>query len=70
MIGSNGRPVVDLKKLCCVIALGAMAPFAFAQDKFDRELAFVRGRQCDLRTKQTELAAKYREKYRQLGITR
>jgi imidazolonepropionase-like amidohydrolase len=34
------------------------------------ELAFVRGRQVDLRNKQTELAAKYREKYRQLGITR
>lgn len=49
MIGSNGRPVVDLKKLCCVIALGAMAPFAFAQDKFDRELEFVRGLAREMR---------------------
>lgn len=31
------------------------------------ELAFVRGRPVDLRNKQTELARKYREKYRQLG---
>lgn len=30
------------------------------------ELAFVQGRQIDLRTKQTELAKKYRERYRQL----
>lgn len=30
------------------------------------DLAFVRGRQVDLRNKQTELAAKYRERYRQL----
>lgn len=30
------------------------------------EMAFVRGRQVDLRNKQTELAAKYRERYRQL----
>jgi imidazolonepropionase-like amidohydrolase len=30
------------------------------------ELAFVKGRQIDLRNKQTELAAKYRERYRQL----
>lgn len=30
------------------------------------ELAFVRGKQIDLRNKQTELAAKYRERYRQL----
>lgn len=32
--------------------------------------AFVRGRQIDLRNKQTELARKYREKYRQLGKPR
>lgn len=31
------------------------------------EMAFVRGRQIDLRNKQTELAKKYRERYRQLG---
>lgn len=31
------------------------------------ELAFVRGRQVDLRNKQTELARKYREKYLQLA---
>jgi imidazolonepropionase-like amidohydrolase len=31
------------------------------------ELAFVRGRQVDLRNKHTELAKKYREKYRQAG---
>jgi imidazolonepropionase-like amidohydrolase len=30
------------------------------------EAAFVRGRQIDLRNKQTELAKKYRERYRQL----
>jgi imidazolonepropionase-like amidohydrolase len=30
------------------------------------ELAFVQGRQVDLRNKQTELAKKYRERYRQL----
>jgi imidazolonepropionase-like amidohydrolase len=30
------------------------------------ELAFVQGRQVDLRNKQTELARKYRERYRQL----
>lgn len=30
------------------------------------ELAFVQGRQIDLRSKQTELAKKYRERYRQL----
>lgn len=30
------------------------------------EMAFVKGRQVDLRNKQTELAAKYRERYRQL----
>ena len=30
------------------------------------ELAFVQGRQVDLRNKQTELAEKYRERYRQL----
>ena len=30
------------------------------------ELAFVRGRQVDLRSKHTELAKKYRERYRQL----
>ena len=30
--------------------------------------AFIQGRRIDLRDKQTELAAKYREKYRQLGI--
>lgn len=30
------------------------------------ELAFVQGRQIDLRNKQTELARKYRERYRQL----
>ncbi len=30
------------------------------------EMAFVSGRQIDLRNKQTELAAKYRERYRQL----
>lgn len=30
------------------------------------ELAFVQGRQIDLRNKQTELAKKYRERYRQL----
>ncbi len=30
------------------------------------ELAFIRGRQVDLRNKQTELAKKYRERYRQL----
>jgi imidazolonepropionase-like amidohydrolase len=34
------------------------------------ELAFVQGREVDLRNKQTELARKYREKYRQLGLTR
>lgn len=34
------------------------------------ELAFVRGRRIDLRNKQTELARKYREKYRQLGLIR
>lgn len=32
--------------------------------------AFVRGRDIDLRNKQTELARKYREKYRQLGQPR
>jgi imidazolonepropionase-like amidohydrolase len=32
------------------------------------ELAFVQGRRIDLRNKQTELAEKYREKYRQLGL--
>ncbi len=31
------------------------------------ELAFVKGRQVDLRNKQTELARKYRERYRQLN---
>ena len=31
------------------------------------ELAFVEGRQTDLRTKQTALASKYRERYRQLN---
>ncbi len=30
------------------------------------EMAFVQGRQVDMRTKQTELAKKYRERYRQL----
>ena len=30
------------------------------------EMAFIQGRQIDLRTKQTELAKKYRERYRQL----
>ncbi|MCA8975983.1 MAG: amidohydrolase family protein [Planctomycetes bacterium] len=30
------------------------------------EMAFIAGRQVDLRNKQTELAAKYRERYRQL----
>ena len=34
----------------------------------DRELAFVHGRQIDLSNKQTALAEKYREKYRQLGL--
>lgn len=32
------------------------------------ESAFIDGRRIDLRSKQTELAAKYREKYRQLGL--
>ena len=32
------------------------------------EAAFIDGRRIDLRDKQTELAAKYREKYRQLGL--
>ena len=32
------------------------------------EAAFIDGRLIDLRDKQTELAAKYREKYRQLGL--
>jgi imidazolonepropionase-like amidohydrolase len=31
------------------------------------EHAFIRGREIDLRNKQTELAKKYREKYRQVG---
>ena len=30
------------------------------------EMAFIQGRKIDLRTKQTELAKKYRERYRQL----
>ena len=34
------------------------------------EHAFVRGREIDLSNKQTELDKKYREKYRQLGVTR
>jgi imidazolonepropionase-like amidohydrolase len=33
------------------------------------ELAFIDGRQIDLSNKQTDLAKKYREKYRQLGLT-
>ena len=32
------------------------------------EVAFIDGRQIDLSDKQTALEAKYREKYRQLGI--
>ena len=32
------------------------------------ELAFIDGRAIDLENKQTKLAAKYREKYRQLGL--
>ncbi|HEU4420220.1 MAG TPA: amidohydrolase family protein, partial [Planctomycetota bacterium] len=31
------------------------------------ERAFVQGREIDLRNKHTELAKKYRERYRQLG---
>lgn len=31
------------------------------------ELAFVRGQKVDLRNKQTELAQKYRERYRQMS---
>ncbi len=34
------------------------------------EAAFIQGRQLDLSNKQTHLAEKYREKYRQLGETR
>lgn len=34
------------------------------------ERAWIRGRETDLRSKQTELAKKYREKYRQLGGTK
>jgi cytosine/adenosine deaminase-related metal-dependent hydrolase len=34
------------------------------------ERAFVQGREIDLRNKQTELARKYREKYRQLDVKR
>ena len=33
-------------------------------------MAFVQGRQISLESKQSELAEKYREKYRQLGLTR
>ena len=33
-------------------------------------MAFVQGRQINLESKQSELAEKYREKYRQLGLTR
>ena len=33
-------------------------------------MAFVQGRQISLKSKQSELAEKYREKYRQLGLTR
>jgi imidazolonepropionase-like amidohydrolase len=33
------------------------------------ELAFIDGRRIDLSNKQTDLAKKYREKYRQLGLT-
>lgn len=33
-------------------------------------MAFVEGREIQLRSKQSDLAEKYREKYRQLGITR
>jgi cytosine/adenosine deaminase-related metal-dependent hydrolase len=34
------------------------------------EHAFIDGRKIDLSNKQTELRDKYREKYRQLGVTR
>jgi len=34
------------------------------------EMAFIQGRRVDLRNKQTELARKYREKYRQRGLIR
>jgi imidazolonepropionase-like amidohydrolase len=33
------------------------------------ELAYIDGRRIDLSNKQTDLAKKYREKYRQLGLT-
>ena len=34
------------------------------------EAAFIGGREIDLSNKQSKLADKYREKYRQLGVTR
>ncbi|MCB9879990.1 MAG: amidohydrolase family protein [Planctomycetes bacterium] len=56
--------------------VGALAPgmdatlFVTDGDPFELtthvEMAFVQGRRIDLRNKQTELAAKYRERYRQL----
>ena len=33
-------------------------------------MAFIQGREINLESKQSELAEKYREKYRQLGISR
>lgn len=52
---------------------GKLATFFIADgDPFELsttiEAAFIDGRRIDLRDKQTELAAKYREKYRQLGL--